>query len=418
MPEANGQFDYAEAIVMEYARTRQPHLRDKIVEEYREFVNRIARRYSGFEMHEDLAQVGFTGLLNALGMFEPAKGVRFNTYATHLVAGAIKHYLRDRSKVIREPAWLQEVRHRVNRAAAQIQQENGQGPSPEQIAERTNVPVETVKEVLMTDDLFRVASISGGSASEEDDTEAYDVAGDDQEQLSIEDRLVLENAFSELRELERSVLYLFHFESLSQTEIATKLSISSNYVSHILRHSLTKLRQRLTDDERKDRAIRRQMNSLPDEVMDDVTGVYSEHHTRSLLSESCSRAACEGSTVGYVEVVFLGIDRFGAFYGQDAVEGFLADAARYLKEAVRRLDIVGRMGSYGFGIILPGTGETVSVVVDRISNRLRGWIRQSNLRSSGVTVMVGESYYPKCGRNAASLIKAIKHRKIDSDLAA
>ena len=55
--------------------------------------------------------LGFIGLLNALSKYDPASGAKFSTYAQHLVTGEIKHYLRDRSQTIRQPAWnLTEIR--------------------------------------------------------------------------------------------------------------------------------------------------------------------------------------------------------------------------------------------------------------------------------------------------------------------
>lgn len=418
MSEGISRNDYAEAIVLEYVRTRRPELREKIVESYRDLVHRVARRYAGIELVEDLAQVGFTGLLNALGMYEPSKGVRFNTYATHLVAGSIKHYLRDRARIIREPAWLQEVRHKVNRMAAQIQQESGKPPTAELIAERTLVPVETVREVLATDDLFRVTSLSSSAGSDDEDSEELDLAGDDQEQLSVEDRMVLESALGELRELEQQVLYLFHFESLNQTEISSKLKISGNYVSHILRQSLTKLRQKLADEERRDLVLQRQANALQNDIMDAETGVYSETHVTSLLNEACTRAACAGEQVTLMRIEFSGLDRFGSFYGPDAVSAFLADAARFLRESVRRLDVVGRIGTQGFGIILPGTGDRGNAISSRVVNRLIAWAERTNLAGSGVAISLGVSTYPEAGRNAASLVRAASLHPLSTDWAA
>src|SRR5690242_5127706 len=101
-----------EFLVHRYLETKREDLKDLIMVQYANTVERIARRFAGIEPIEDLTQVGFIGLLNALTKFDPAAGVRFNTYATYLVAGEIKHYLRDRSQTIRQPAWLQELRQK------------------------------------------------------------------------------------------------------------------------------------------------------------------------------------------------------------------------------------------------------------------------------------------------------------------
>lgn len=414
MPEGTHRMDYSEAVVCEYVQTRNPKLRDKIVGLYSDMVHRIARRFSGIEAQEDLIQVGFIGLLNALSLYEPDKGVRFSTYATHLVAGAMKHYLRDRSKMIREPAWLQEIRHRVNKTTERLQQESGRNPTPEEISQSTDIPLETVREVLATNDLFRVTSLSSSSSSEEEETEDMDLAGDCQELLNFEDRLLLEKAISELRGLEQQVLLLFHVESMNQTEIAAQLGISINYVSHILRQSLTKLRATLANEEKLAKALLRQAEQLPTDVIDDVTGVYSEHFLVARLDEECTRAASEELSVGYIAIRFDGLNTLRKFYGPDALTHFLKDAAKFIRSGVRRLDTVGRVGETGFGIVLPGLEKTVHVVSQRLKSRLHNWQANVLRLGAGITIHFGESCYPRDGRTAKQLIAAAKLTPFDS----
>ena len=83
-----------EDLVARYLEDPRPDLKDLIMVEYAPLVERVARKFCGLEPFEDLVQVGFIGLLNALTKYDPDAGVRFNTYATYLVAGEIKHYLR------------------------------------------------------------------------------------------------------------------------------------------------------------------------------------------------------------------------------------------------------------------------------------------------------------------------------------
>src|SRR5438876_3983642 len=139
------------------------------------------------------------GLLNALSLFDTEKGVRFNTYATHLVTGSIKHHLRDRTKIIREPAWLQEVRHKVNRISSQLQHELGRTATDAEIGERAEITADLVREVLSTEDLFRVTSLTAPAQAEEEENEELDFANECEDQLSVEERYVLEKAIGELR---------------------------------------------------------------------------------------------------------------------------------------------------------------------------------------------------------------------------
>src|SRR5207237_10377493 len=103
---------------------------DTIVGQYTNLVESIARRVSGAaEPTEDLVQEGYIGLITAVDGFNPSKGVKFSTYATHFVIGQIKHYLRDKGKIIKEPAWLQELNQKVTRVMETLSQELGRVPT-------------------------------------------------------------------------------------------------------------------------------------------------------------------------------------------------------------------------------------------------------------------------------------------------
>src|SRR4051794_21604129 len=189
MSEANDLHQDPESLVQRYLERPREDLKDLIIMQYAPMVERIARRFSGIEPYEDLVQVGFIGLLNALSKFDMEAGVRFNTYATYLVAGEIKHYLRDRSQTIRHPAWLQELRHKVNRAANVLQQTHGRQPTEREIADEIGVSESAVHEVFQTQEMLRVASLDQASQGEDDGTsevEKLDAAAFCPEQLSVE----------------------------------------------------------------------------------------------------------------------------------------------------------------------------------------------------------------------------------------
>src|SRR5687768_17830225 len=139
MPDIWNAGQDSEGLVVRYLQDPHPDLKDLIMVQYSNLVERVARRFSGLEQFDDLCQVGYIGLLNALSKFDPEAGVRFNTYATYLVAGEIKHYLRDRSQTIRQPAWLQELRHKVNRSVSVLTQSLGRVPTNREIAEELGV---------------------------------------------------------------------------------------------------------------------------------------------------------------------------------------------------------------------------------------------------------------------------------------
>lgn len=415
MSEAQGVGGDSEVLVARYIESPRADLKDLIMVEYASLVERIARKFSGIEAFEDLVQVGFVGLLNALSKYDPKAGVRFNTYATYLVAGEIKHYLRDRSQTIRQPAWLQELRHRINRATAMLQSEYGRVPNSREIAEYLSISESAVDEVLVSGDMLKVGSLDATVMGDEDTAEVdrLDAADFCPEQLSVEDRVVLEHAMSQLRDLERQVLVLFHFESMNQTEIASNLGISCNYVSHILRQSLAKLRKILTVEEEKDRVLRRQTTSVDYDLVCSTTGVYTESFFKGRLQEELHRANADDKELALVLVRFEGLDAMRRFYGEQSVLDFLTDAAEFLKTSVRRLDIVCRYGETGFAIILPFTGASVGLVRQRLLKQAGSWTFGRLGPRTSVSVQIGQAFVPKDGKSVSDLVAAATPRSAD-----
>lgn len=400
-----------EALVHRYLETKREDLKDLIMVQYANTVERIARRFAGIEPVEDLTQVGFIGLLNALTKFDPTTGVRFNTYATYLVAGEIKHYLRDRSQTIRQPAWLQELRQKVNKASANLQIDLGRQPTDREVAERVGVSESAIREVYQTQEMMKVASLDSAPAHDEDadsEVDKLDAASYCPEQLCTEERLVLEHAMRQLRDLEREVLVLFHFEMLNQTEIAGKLNISCNYVSHILRQSLSKLRKILSQEEANDRVLRRQSMEMDYEVLDPVTGAYTEQFFRTRLEEEVHRASCQETMVGLVVVEFSGLDALKRFYGEASVDEFMSDAAEFFRSSVRRLDLVCRVGEAGYGMILPGVGDHIVHVRDRLIRKLTAWISARYAQGSPIRVCVGNALFPDSSGTVRELVQQIE----------
>lgn len=396
-----------ESLVLRYLDDPRPDLKDLILAQYTTLVERVARRFTGLEQHDDLVQVGFIGLLNALTKFDPEAGVRFNTYATYLVAGEIKHFLRDRAQTIRQPAWLQELRHKVNRTQNVLQHTLGRQATESEIAADLGISESSVREVFQTQEMLKLASLDVTPSEDdgESDGDRLDAGDYCPEQLGFEDRMVLEHAMRQLRDLERQVLVHFHFDAMNQTEIAGRLGISCNYVSHILRQSLNKLRRILTSEEKKDQLIRRQEKDIDYDVIDQQTGAYTEAYFRNRLEEELHRASGGQGALGLALVKFNGLDQLRSFYGEESVVDFLGEVSDYLRDTVRRLDVVCRLGKSGFAVILPSTGIHAEIVQKRLSDRLEKWMTQRFASAKTVTVEVGHSSYPENGRSSVDLLE-------------
>jgi len=384
--------------------------REKLICQHLYLVQAVAKKFSGLgESTDDLISEGVMGLMNAVDLFDPERGVQFATYATHLIDGQIRHYLRDKSKLIREPAWIQERLTRITRAAEALTHKLGRAARIHEIAEAAELTEKQVLDALKTQERTRVTSLDNSRLrdTEEGDTRSeverliLDSGGFSG--LEVEDRLFLQQAMGRLKTLEQKVLHHFYYMDLNQTEIARKLGISVNYASYLLRGALTKLRQAF--EAQSQIALepaspvmlgRRDQNSqvlysltTQSQQSDAVSGLAPEAYFRQLLSQEVLRSSRYPQ-----QFSLLVIEPDGAeAWEEETLANNMRALSLRIRDSIRMVDVVARLGAYRLGLLLPHTGREASVVADRLGQRTSG----------GMTLSIGLAIFPHDGGDEASL---------------
>ena len=243
--------DEAQRLFDEFSRTRDPKLRERLVEMHTRLVRCIAHKFANRgEPLDDLIQVGNLALVKAVDRYDPSVGAAFTTYATPTIVGEIKRYFRDLAWTMRVPRSLQELRLAVNRVSEQLTHSLGRVPTVREIAEALGVTEEQIIEAEEFSTSYGLTSLDVEVDNGEDSkvSRLLDFMGEDEGGYGhVEDRVQLRKALRALTPQQRAVVYLRYYAGLSQTECARRLGVSQMQVSRLQSQILKRLRALLQE---------------------------------------------------------------------------------------------------------------------------------------------------------------------------
>jgi len=232
---------------------KSPKITDEQIKKYQPLVKSIACKFTNSgEPLEDLEQVGCIGLINALNLYNPEQGVKFETYATWLISGEIRHHIRDKHQIIKVPGWMLKLNKKIDKFIISYKKKNNRFPSLSEISEEFNLTEEGIKEILKAREAVQVVSLDQEQRKYSSDSypkiEKIKSKNYENFKLPIEDVIALRNSMNKLKKLQRKVIYYIFKKDLTQTKTARKLGISQRQVSRIKSEALKTLKKELESD--------------------------------------------------------------------------------------------------------------------------------------------------------------------------
>jgi len=223
-------------------------LREEIVRRNVGLVKSIAIKFlNSGEPLDDLIQAGYIGLLNAVANFDLAKNARFSTYASHLIQGEIRHYIRDKHSTIRIPQWVQSMNRRIKQAEEAFFQEEGRPPTLGELAGRLNLTEEQLTAILRGREAMTYVSIDQERRSSDPSpgTPSFESILAKPAGLPDDVRMRILIAIDRLSEIQQRIIHGLFYQGKSQSEVGKDLGLSQRQVSRMKERILLEIRDRL-----------------------------------------------------------------------------------------------------------------------------------------------------------------------------
>lgn len=237
----------------DYTRTRSAEYRDKLIIEYAQLVKIVAGRmsvYLGYNVeYDDLVGYGIFGLIDAIDKFDYGKNVKFETYASLRIRGAILDQIRKMDWI---PRSLRQKQRKIDQAISAIEASTGRVATDEEIADELGI---TLDELSSWQGQANISSIMSLDEFTDEGVETakmeavgnarFERPEDAVEKEELKGMLV--EAIDSLTEKERQVVVLYYYEEMTLKEISLVLEVSESRVSQLHSKAINKMRLKLGD---------------------------------------------------------------------------------------------------------------------------------------------------------------------------
>lgn len=230
-----------------YAVNPAPELREKIILEYAPLVKVVAGRlsmYLGYNVeYEDLCSYGIFGLIDAIDKFDASKAVKFETYASLRIRGAILDQIRKMDWI---PRTVRQRQKQITTVIKEIELNTGRTATDEEIASALGISGDEYDEWQSQMKVTNVVSLDEfvEQGSDVADTHGLSSQIERPEEAIEKDELkkVLMDALDQLTEKEKKVVLLYYYEDLTLKEISHILEVSESRVSQLHTKALGKMK--------------------------------------------------------------------------------------------------------------------------------------------------------------------------------
>lgn len=234
----------------QYEKTNQPSLKEKLIIEYASLVKYVAGRlniYLGQNVeYEDLISYGVFGLIDAIDKFDLKKGVKFETYASLRIRGAILDNIRKLDWV---PRSLRQKHKEIEKIYLELETELGRAVTDEELAEKMGITIQETQEILKKVNLFSLVSLEEYIEQNNEpktSLNSHEKGGQPEDYLEKQElKRMLKESIEKLPEREQKVLFFYYFEELTLKEISAIMGVSESRISQLHTKAITRLKGKL-----------------------------------------------------------------------------------------------------------------------------------------------------------------------------
>jgi RNA polymerase sigma factor for flagellar operon FliA len=233
-----------------YISNKSPALKEKLILHYAPLVKYVAGRllvHIGQHVEfDDLVGYGIFGLIDAIDKYDNAKGVKFETYASFRIRGAIIDHIRRMDWV---PRTLRQKNKQMEQVYTRLEETLGRQPTDEELAEKLGMSLDETQDLMRKSSVLSLVSLDDYMEQNYESSFASLVANrvdSPEEQTERQERKeMLAEAISKLSEKEKLVITLYYFEDLTLKEISSIMKVSESRVSQIHTKAITRLQGKL-----------------------------------------------------------------------------------------------------------------------------------------------------------------------------